>query len=162
MKHLFFYLFAGFLLFAACKKYPEGGFVNRGPKNMLGEWTLQLYEVNGVDSTEFINYNGDDDYKKIVFKSDAPRDKNPRYMTVDQTNQRTVSVINSNLELEVRNENQFQGKECAPYYFRAEKCYRVIFCPEGSDSKWTIQKLTSRELTLAFSGKNEYKIMLKQ
>ena len=44
--------------FTTCKKYPEGGYTKQGPKRILGNWKLSLYEVNGIDSTDLINYNG--------------------------------------------------------------------------------------------------------
>lgn len=42
------------LLFTTCKKYPEGGFQNQAKKHILGNWTLTLYEVDGIDSTIFL------------------------------------------------------------------------------------------------------------
>ena len=67
MKQLFTYLLISIsiLLLFNCKKYPEGGCERRGPKNIIGDWKLTLFEVNGIDSTDLINYNGDDRYKKI-------------------------------------------------------------------------------------------------
>ena len=52
-------------LFTACKKYPEGGTEKDGPKNIIGSWLLTLYEVDGIDSTNLINYNGNENYKKV-------------------------------------------------------------------------------------------------
>lgn len=150
------------MLFTTCKKYPEGGFTKRGPKNMLGEWTLNLYEVDGIDSTDLINYNGDQGYKTIIFKSDAPRDNNPKYMTVDRTNQRTITIRNSNKELEIRNDNSSSGKECVTYYFTSYKCYRIIFCPEGIDSRWQIQKLNKQELILTLQQSKTYQVKLSK
>ena len=49
-----------------CKKYPEGGCERRGPKNIVGNWKLFLYEVNGIDSTDLINYNNSEIYKEIT------------------------------------------------------------------------------------------------
>ncbi len=65
MKYLCLLLLLGVLV-TSCKKYPEGGFTKRGPKNIIGTWKLTLYAVNGIDSTELIIYNNDESYRKMI------------------------------------------------------------------------------------------------
>ena len=45
------------LLVVACKKYPEGGYIYKRDTDIQRQWYLTLYEVDGIDSTDLINYN---------------------------------------------------------------------------------------------------------
>jgi hypothetical protein len=144
-----------------CKKYPEGGFQKRGPKNIIGDWKLSLYEVNGIDSTELINYNGDDKYKNISFnKRQGTNNKN-----LDcRINDRLSVAIYFNSKNEYIN---FEvGNITSPVICESiisNKCYKMIFLPEvegNSSMEWKVIKLTKKEIKLNCNYKNNYTIIL--
>ena len=136
-----------------CKKYPEGGCERRGPKNIIGVWKLSLYEVNGIDSTELINYMGDETYKKVsIFK-----------------NVSTVSVsyegFNSNSGHFEDNNTRIvfnsveSGRKCVQFN-GVNYCYRSFLTPEIKRTKWEIVKLTAKEFVFKNTGSAEYVIKL--
>jgi len=70
----FFYFY-----FSQLTKNILKGAKKKGPKMLLnhnGVWTLTLYEVNGIDSTELINYNGDEKYKEVSFGKETGNNNN--------------------------------------------------------------------------------------
>jgi hypothetical protein len=64
MKRITWFLFV-FIAFMSCGKFEEGPMISfRSVKNRVsGEWTLDKYISNGVDSTEFYLNGGTEDYK---------------------------------------------------------------------------------------------------
>jgi hypothetical protein len=47
-------LFGAVLIFFSCKKYPENNLWFKSPNNaMIGKWKLELFSVNGTDSTSY-------------------------------------------------------------------------------------------------------------
>jgi hypothetical protein len=143
-------------LFFNCKKYPEGGCERRGPKNILGDWKLSLYEVNGIDSTDLINYNGDENYKTIKIY------KNASVTQIDQKSSITSvgSFSDKNKIITIKRQTELNGRVC---YLdnNINYCYRLFFTPENSyKMDWKIIKLTKDEVSLSSSSKNTYKIKL--
>lgn len=160
MKQFFTYIliFISTLLLFNCKKYPEGGCERRGPKNIIGDWKLTLYEVNGIDSTELINYNGNDVYKTIKIY------KNVSVLQIDQKSSITSSASfgNKNQTLTITGETDSNGRTC---YFEnnINYCYRLFLTPENSHTMdWQILKLTKEEIILTSTQKNSYKIKLSK
>jgi hypothetical protein len=147
------------LILFNCKKYPEGGYQRRGPKLILGNWKLTLYEVNGIDSTELINYNGDDNYKQIVFINEQTKYNPHLYVNVDNANQKKIGFTNSNKYLNISYDHSSKiGATCALDYYNKNKCYRLFFCPEGESTEWKIMKLTKKEFHLTYQLKNNYNL----
>lgn len=151
--YLFFFISATLLF--SCKKYPEGGCERRGPKNIIGNWKLTLYEVNGIDSTNLINYNGDDIYKKIAFL------KNVSTISVDYKGYDGASAkfIEGNSEI------LFNSSFNMTYYNSNTRKYRNILVPEASsktDCAWEIIKLNKKELVLSTTQTNSYIIKLSK
>ncbi|MCD6019783.1 MAG: hypothetical protein K0S53_2904 [Bacteroidetes bacterium] len=142
-----------------CKKYPEGGCERRGKKNLLNRpWKLTLYEVNGIDSTELINYNGSDTYKKISFF------KNVSTISVQNWSHRDlgVSFVNENRSLEFRMDTSTIGIYCINED-NVNYCNRSYYFPEKNNLRtyeWEIRKLDAKELIIVSSLKNSYKIKL--
>lgn len=153
MRSLFIYfiLFVSTLFLFNCKKYPEGGCERRGPKNIIGTWTLALYEVNGIDSTDLINYNGDDIYKKITFL------KNVSTISVDYRGYDGTSAkfIEGNSKI------LFNSSFNMVYYNSNTRKYRNILVPEASsetDCAWEIIKLNKKEFVIRAQKQNAYTI----
>lgn len=151
MRHLirYFCLLLFTLLLFTCKKYPEGGCERRGPKNILGTWTLSLYEVNGIDSTDLINYNGDGIYKKITFL------KNVSTFSVDYKGY----VGTSAKFIEGNSEILFNSSFNMVYYNSNTRKYRNILVPEASsqtDCAWEIIKLNKKEFVIKAQKQNAY------
>ena len=166
MKQLFTYIliFIATLLLFNCKKYPEGGCERRGPKNIIGDWKLTLYEVNGIDSTDLINYNGDDRYKKINIS------KNGSNFSINTSGYTGYSLnfTNENQKLSFSNENINSGVVCKTNVNNTstQNCYRTFFIPESNvnsiNTEWTILKLKKDEIILSFNKTNSYKIKLSK
>lgn len=155
---IYFILFVSTLLLFNCKKYPEGGCERRGPKNILGSWTLTLYEVNGIDSTDLINYNGDGVYKRITFL------KNASTVSVNHEGYNySASFFDNNSQI------KFSGADsplnCGTY-MGTNYCNRAVFVPETENSNsfgiWEIRKLTKKEMVLSSTQKNSYLIKLSK
>lgn len=158
MKRVLLIFFLSLLFITSCKKYPEGGFVNRGPKNIIGIWKLQLYEVNGIDSTDLINYNNDNSYKKILFQ------KNASTISISAPNSGAsmVDFLENNKKLVFENSKPVPGTECTLYQ-NVNYCYRSFLIPEGTQSAvWSIDQLNKKQIKLNLSLKNSYKIILSQ
>lgn len=139
-----------------CKKYPEGGCERRGPKNIIGDWKLSLYEVNGIDSTDLINYNGSDGYKKIKITKLNTTDSDYN-LRIDNSVGIGFSFINKNKDLEIN--SSYESKYC-PTISSSSNCYRIIFSPEGGTTRWNIMSLTKNELVITANLSNSYKINL--
>ena len=138
-----------------CKKYPEGGCERRGPKNIIGDWKLSLYEVNGIDSTNLINYNGNDGYKTIKIY------KNVSVLQIDQKSSigNSASFINNNKTIKINGDLVNSGQKCI-IDAGINYCFRLFFTPESHSIEWEVQKLTKNELIITTSLKNSYKIKL--
>ena len=164
----FLMVFAAFLFLTTCKKYPEGGFEVRGPKMLLkhnGAWILTLYEVNGIDSTNLINYNGNEKYKESYFlkeygrfEKDLLAENYPatRYKIEFQDNNTVLAFIRP---IDTHGDLGFYCYNTIDSYYSG--CYRLFFMPEGIKCSWSIIKLTKKELILTCSQKNNYKLKFK-
>lgn len=149
-----------FLLFAAClftcKKYPEGGFERRGPKNILGTWTLSRYEVNGIGSTNLINYNGSESYKKITFIKHHKRDSEI-IIEMEGIGTEKAVFFNKNNNIEFYSPSSL-SLNCGSNY-----CNKDVFTPEGNyKQEWIITKLTKNEFILKMTLVNSYLIKLSK
>lgn len=139
-----------------CKKYPEGGYIKRAPKFIIGEWKLTLYEVNGIDSTDLINYNGTDNYKKNVFSKHHNSDSE---IIIDSkgsiASKSHFTDKNRKIEFYTNDPNLLK---CISGY-----CYRNYFLPEGGYyNEWLIIKLTKNELKLKCGIQNTYFITFQK
>ena len=153
-----FFLVSTTLLFS-CKKYPEGGCERRSHKNIIGKWKLILYEVNGIDSTNLINYNGEETYKIISFYKDG---STIEFQNSNRGGAETVRFENGDKNLFFENMSITSGIKCT-LFNGVNYCYRSYLIPEPSSgttsASWTILKLKSNELVITLSKKNKYKII---
>lgn len=159
---LYIFFFISTTLLFSCKKYPEGGCERRGSKNILGRWKLTLYEVDGIDSTNLINYNGTEGYKEIIIYKESSKYSPRMYTRVDQIFLMTVDFENDHKDVVFgNNENPDIGFTCLPaWYAQDTNCYRMIFTPENDYTKWQILKLKKDEFVLSTKLKHSYKIEL--
>lgn len=150
---IIFTLFVVVLFFTTCKKYPEGGYAWRTKKNIIGNWTLALYEVDGIDSTDLINYNGTDDYKEVsVYKNASSYEFKLNNLAPDR-----ISFSNKK-EIQIQSPIYFIGIKCITD-LSVNYCYRKYFTPEGPVmANWKILKLTKKELILSQSENKSYKL----
>lgn len=137
-------------LFTACKKYPEGGYIYKRDTYIKGIWELTLYEVNGIDSTELINYNNDAVYKKVLFVKPHSNDKDIS-VTIGGIGY-LAYFVNSNKDL------NFYSQEGTAVVCQTGYCYKMYFVPEGNSVAWHIAKLTNTDMTLTSSLTNSYKL----
>lgn len=153
-------LIAGCLvLFTTCKKYTEGGYINKGDNYIEGTWTLTLYEVNGIDSTELINYNNDTYYYKWTgLHKNKPKDRDLYGTVGGLSGGCVISQDNKTLNL------YYAGKyNHAAKAMENNKWYRLYYEPEGgSNHVWKIIKFTEKELVISLTGINNYKIKLNK
>jgi hypothetical protein len=138
------------LLVVACKKYPEGGYIYKRDAYIKGIWELTLYEVNGIDSTELINYNNDDVYKKVLFVKPHSNDKDIS-VTIGGIGY-LAYFVNSNKDL------NFYSQEGTAVVCQTGYCYKMYFVPEGNSVAWHIDKLTNTDMALTSSLTNSYKL----
>lgn len=142
------------MLLFTCKKYPEGGCERRGPKNIIGTWKLTLYEVNGIDSTNLINYNNRDEYKKIIFLNNVStfsiRCSGFAYSGHFENKNANIKIYNSGLPIECLYSSTLS----------TTLCYRNIFAPEEVDCIWQIVELTKKNLVIKLEQQNTYVIKL--
>ncbi|MCC6182688.1 MAG: hypothetical protein IT237_12730 [Bacteroidia bacterium] len=142
------------LFFSTCKKYPQGGFQNQAKKHILGNWTLTLYEVDGIDSTELINYNGNNRYKEISFLKHHNKDS--EMIIQGRAKSGKAEFKNKNSEIE------FYSLE-PPLYCVNNYCDKNYVVPEGNYyQKWKIQKLTKNDLSLVAIAKRQYVLKFKR
>lgn len=152
----YFIIFVSTLSLLNCKKYPEGGYERRGPKLILGNWKLSLYEVNGIDSTDLINYNGNDNYKNNSFLKHHNRDKEIIIQSKGSSASK-LYFIDKNRKIE------FYTNDSALFECLSGYCYRNYFLPEGDYyNAWQIIKLNKNELKLKCCLKNTYVINFKR
>jgi hypothetical protein len=157
MKKSILIFIAGFgilVLFATCKKYPEGGYTKRAPKFIPGTWQLTLYEVNGVDSTDLINYMNDENYKNVSIS------KNGSTLSFGYEGYKgnSAKLIDNNQKILFYVGNTNSGKSCL-LYNSINYCYRAFLSPELSNdpsTEWKILKLTKTEMALSCSLINRY------
>src|SRR5574343_1614751 len=157
-------IFPSLIFLTTCKKYPEGGFTMRGPKMLLkhnGAWKLTLYEVNGIDSTELINYNGDENYKNVSFYKEDTH-YNPNLYAANYPHfSYLIKFENDNKLLNFQSYDQSSTKFCYSNNQIYNGCYRLFFCPENKIIDWEIIKLTKTELHLRFSNSKVYNLKFK-
>ena len=130
-----------------------------------GAWTLTLYEVNGIDSTNLINFNGNEQYKEVSFFKEAGKYNKDLYARnypahsymIDFSSNNTVLTFQS-----VSQSNNLISTYChTPSTSYYSGCYRLFFNPEGIKCVWSIIKLTRKELILTCSQTNNYKLKFK-
>lgn len=143
-------------LFTTCKKYPEGGYLKQSQKHILGNWKLDLYEVNGIDSTNLIDFNGSDDYKSITI-SELKTTNTTHTLRIDGKVGIGFRFVDKYMSLFFS--SSYSSKYC-PTIQGSIGCYRIIYSPEAGDVTWYISKLTKNELMLKTNLKNSYTIKL--
>jgi hypothetical protein len=135
----------------ACKKYPEGGYEKDREKNISGTWNLSLYEVSGIDSTELINYFGDNYYKEVRIAISSG-DISVQVEGIGGS----ANFVDNNKKFRFSSE-KMNSLVCTSV--NLSSCRKNYFKPEGgSYLDWTINKLTSNELILSCNLINNYKL----
>lgn len=180
MRLLFKYSTLAFLLLflGTCKRYDEGGFVNKTLKNLCGgkrigsskTWNLEKYEVNGIDSTFLIAGTSNiPNYPKdfISFTNSSKGDPSPGYTAKTHLfdYRGKIGLADEYITLgyvdEILDHND--SAQCK-LISNSTICSRNIFFPEFNNygKIWNIIKLTKKEciLTSDFQLKNKYKIVL--
>lgn len=153
MTTILLILFLALLLVPSCKKYPEGGFVNRASKNIIGGWKLELYEVNGADSTELLTNSAYDSYKKISFQKNASTIS----ISAPHSWPSMVHLSENNKKLVFENSQSEPAAECFLYQ-NVNCCYRSFLIPEGTQSAiWSIDQFTSKQIKLSLYCPNSPK-----
>ncbi len=138
-------------IFTTCKKYPEGGYINKGDNYIEGTWTLTLFEVNNVDSTALINYNGSEDYKKCKFFKYNSKYKDIR---IEMEGKALSCYFTEDSKfLKVYTEIEYSFINCL-----MTACFKNYFVPEHvTYMNWEIIKLTKTKMILKSDlGKSYY------
>ena len=143
-----------------CKKYPEGGFTKRGPKNIFGTWRLTLYEVDGIDSTELINYNNDERYKQIDVKKEQTKYSPNFYIKAFAASSNVFRFQDNNTKISLNTGGGYiLVKNCGG---TPMTCIKEFLNPEGPQVTWEILELTKHELHLTFKQAHSYIIKMKK
>jgi hypothetical protein len=144
MKHKIFisvFIISCGLLFTTCKKYPEGGTEKDGQKNLINKWQLTLYEVDGIDSTNLINYNGNENYKQLTFTPAQALSNTTFGIVLGVNNYGYKLIFTSNNEVLNITSQSYSGAK----YCDTGLCIKEIFTPESNSTSWKILKLDSKE-----------------
>jgi hypothetical protein len=154
MKPVYFILI--FLLLFSCKKYSEGGTyasVKRIFKNE-SDWSVTRFEVNGIDSTDYIVSNGDMEYAKNyvhLFKHSRMYYHKTRYQP-----SMSITLTDEYMSLSP------QGGQRAFDTTSSGIKIRRVLTPAGGTMKWFILKHKNKELVLRASYENySYRLTLK-
>jgi hypothetical protein len=158
---LFLILFS----FFGCKKYDEGGFhlfaknkfnnqSGRFSKNTY--WSLEKYEVNGIDSTDIVIPSNDPDLRnKYVFFHSESREyyacvqSGCNYQLMLSDDRKTLSIISILGGMYDQLQNGL--------------IFRSVLTPNGKFCKWEIIKLKRSEMILkSEEGNIIYKLILKR
>jgi hypothetical protein len=116
-----------------------------------------LYEVDGIDSTNLINYNGNEDYKKFTTTTSSSNSKethvnlwnSPIYSI-------TFGVNNETFDGKVSSYGVYNGAMSC--YSPSNNCYKNYFTPETNKSTWKILKLDSKEMHLQSQQIHSYNL----
>jgi hypothetical protein len=88
---------------SSCKKYPEGGYVNRTEKNLKKTWKLDKYLVDGVDQTVALiisNYeetyaSNNDHFRSYIDKKGQLKSENGKWEFGKDDKQLKLSGLSS-------------------------------------------------------------------
>lgn len=175
LKQVLTYLIVSTLLISlsTCKKYEEGGLTRLTLKHLFGgnnvgdskAWKLSKYEVNGIDSTIFVNlHNNIPDFSEafIKFKYEGST-PSPHYSanTFLQNYTGSIDRVSKLLIIGFSWQTHEDSLQCKTINSQLV-CERNILIPEfiKSGSYWKIVKLTKSEIILAITHNNSYKIIL--
>lgn len=153
MKKLFF-LSVFLIVFAACKKYPEGGWHYNAFRHLGGSWSLKLYEVDSIDSTYLTQgYNNIPNYLSDFLEIATVHSGNrTEFGWFSQPLSYSVYINKKN-----RDVIQLSGNMYSQQY------QRNIFNPTNEQYfSWKIEKLTKDELRLTSVNYNYKLILIKK
>ncbi len=142
------------LLVVACKKYPEGGYIYKRDTDIQRQWYLTLYEVDGIDSTDLINYNNDVSYKNIRFLKRNSNDPDISVFT-SGSYYSPSRFTNSNKNL------NFYKSNPSSVICNSGFCFKAYCAPEGLSVQWEIIQLTSTDMILTCRLNHSYKLKFK-
>jgi hypothetical protein len=163
LKYILPIIFA--LHFIQCNK--GGIFRNIDEKlaNNNSHWRLVKYQVNGVDSTDLINFGNYPNFKEKFFLamkyskySGMPNCTNRFFVLAanftDNDEYFTVSSVTP-----VKMNNNYGLDSCVS--INKQECQRNVFFPEGIKTKWKIKRFSSRKLILTCTQTNEYYLEIR-
>lgn len=161
--YLLFFLVIMF--FTTCKKYPEGGFRKYAHNGLINEtgkfWKLDLYEVNGIDSTNQVAVLANlPDYKEKFLHFWTIKQRYFRYDFADCHSWKyKFQFINDNKQIIFFTGYTNNETTCI---VTSNGCERNVLNPEGKITEWNIEKLQKNELKLTSNQNNSYKLILKK
>ena len=154
-KSFYTLLFAG-LLIMGCKKYPEGGYYKNASKIFSSRegsnWDLIKYEVNGIDSTNFIVSNSD----PKMMQSYVRFFKYEYYHYYDTKGLPPFEINYEGNQL-ICDGGRGGYDKVSPEGVRM----REVLTPNGRMMRWEIMKCKKGEIILA-SITGHYRVILKE
>lgn len=158
MRKILFCLPGLIMLFTGCKKYPEGGLYSNKravfSQNMRGAefWDIELYEVDGVDSTDLIVSNNDASLRKRYVRFFKYGHDN--YCSGTGFTPYEITVGSDYISFS-------NGRKAWDELGNGVKI-REILTPNGRGMTWTICKCKKKELIFSGSKNNvNYRVILK-
>jgi hypothetical protein len=139
----FIVLFSVVIAFFSCKKYPENNLWFKAPNNaIIGQWYLEQFTVNGVDSTNF------DDVKLYVEKGIDFHDEDMTF-----TEQYEGDWKLSKKKKDITMNSMVTGPTL--FYVAQKNLFR-------DNQSWKIEKLTKSAFWLSVTnGSSSYVVKLK-
>lgn len=167
----YFTLFTLITLLSTCKKYDEGGLINLRMKHLFGgnyngakkDWKLKRYEVNGIDSTNFIQGGNLFLNSSQSFVSFQIIDKkNHNYYAETLVYKFDLGVGKKEIDLGTLLHSQNNDTSQCFQILNQQLCQRNIFNPEKNKiTVWDIIRLKKDELVVSIKQTNSYKIILE-
>ncbi len=170
----YFFLFSIVFVFTTCQKYPDGGLVDDTIINLFGknidlsskQWTLNTYEVNGIDSTNLImGANTIPNFRENFIKFYISNAKGRIYYADTYLYHNVIYFENGKETITIGSgQNDLNYKNDTLQCFVKNlvlTCERNILNPEKNKyCTWSIKKLTSSEFIIGMQLVNNYRIIL--
>jgi hypothetical protein len=155
------------ILCSTCKKgfHLRNQFVKLSNDNK--HWSLVKYKVNGIDSTDLINFGNYPDFKSTFFlalmssrTSGMPSCYN-RFYTLGAVfeDKYTILRVGNSKPASKASFYTLGGDTCHSSF--VSDCQRNVFLPEGKDTRWKIEKFRFGKLVLTCKQNNSYYLELK-
>jgi hypothetical protein len=163
-KFIFFIMLASF--FAACKKYPEGGIslfkkeeLERDEGQTRHYWGVRKFEVNGVDSTDYIVSNGDPEIRtKYIwfFKT-----RSESYVATIYSG--AIANFGLSKDKRILGVGSINGYGATEYGRDTSVKVRRVIMPYKGGADWEILRFKTKEMVLrSEGGGNVYILELKR
>jgi hypothetical protein len=153
-------------VFTSCKKYPEGGTsffkkeeLEQNESQKRNWWGVQKFEVNGIDSTDYIVSNGDPGIRTKYVSFFRSRYEN--YVSTVYTG--AIANFGFSKNKKTFGIGSFNGNGATDYGYDTSVKVRRVIAPYKGSADWEILRFKKKEMILrSEAGGNVYVLELKR